>query len=652
MTTATTGGFSAVAALLLGGAVAIAQTVPDVPPPADGIVRALGDAVQPSLDGAAATPAQVTSELLAAAPAVGPLYATYARGLFEPPVAIDTNPDPNIVEVTLVAIPALWKFHPGVPTLVWTFNGTIPGPTIDAKKDDEVIVHFTNLVDTPMSIHWHGVEVPATMDGSHTSAPAIVRGGSFTYRFHVSRPSLFWYHPHHQSAEQVERGLYGALLVHDPVGDSALGLEASEHILVLDDALLAADGQFESFIPDEPADRAAYEANGREGNVLLVNGHAGRTLPVEPGGSQRLRIVNTANSRFMRLNVPGHDLFVIGTDGGLLESPQDHAPIGQVRDPDPTHGGIMVSDNDPNHGVLLTPGERADVVITPTGASGSLLPVEWHDWGRGRHFYYVDANGNVTLFHVHSAYPSLPPRKLFDLQLAGEGTTAADWASQHPQLRTITPLVPATDAKVLKITMGHTNADPQGNITFFMQTADGTRTGTPVPFPLVDSDAANKASVGETAVWEVTNAAHGDHNFHTHGFEFQPLSVDYFTCDSTLANPVFDHSESFPLEEKDSIRIPGPPQPGCTQDANGMVTCSPNCVLQAPGLCKPCQAGAAYTVLRAAVNFDATGRENDIEASGKIPQTNPPRSGGWMVHCHILEHSDNGMMTFFELRNP
>jgi FtsP/CotA-like multicopper oxidase with cupredoxin domain len=75
-------------------------------------------------------------------------------------------------------------------------------------------------------------------------------------------------------------------------------------------------------------------------------------------------------------------------------------------------------------------------------------------------------------------------------------------------------------------------------------------------------------------------------------------------------------------------------------------------VLQAPGLCKPCQAGAAYTVLRAAVNFDATGRENDIEASGKIPQTNPPRSGGWMVHCHILEHSDNGMMTFFELRNP
>jgi len=345
------------------------------------------------------------------------------------------------------------------------------------------------------------------------------------------------------------------------------------------------------------------------------------------------------------VNVPGHDLFQIGTDGGLLEAPQDHEPIGQVRDPDPTHGGVMVSDNDPNHGVLITPGERADVVVTPHGTSGELLPVEWHDWGRGRHFYYKDANGNVVLFHVHSAYPSLPPQKLFDLELVG--TNQSPTYSPPSQLRTIDRLLPSADASVLKLSMGHGDADPQGNITFWMQTATD---GTPLPFSLVDSSQANQATVGETAIWEVTNTSHGDHNFHTHGFEFQPLSVDYFTCDSTLQNAVFDHSETFAIEEKDSMRIPGPPQPGCTQDANGTVTCSPNCVLQAPGLCKACPLGTAYTKLRAAVRFDATGREDDIEAFGKIPQAG--HSGGWMVHCHILEHADRGMMTFFELRNP
>ena len=67
-------------------------------------------------------------------------------------------------------------------------------------------------------------------------------------------------------------------------------------------------------------------------------------------------------------------------------------------------------------------------------------------------------------------------------------------------------------------------------------------------------------------------------------------------------------------------------------------------------VCPQCQPGTAFTVLRAAVNFDATGREDDVEAFGKVPQ--PGRSGGWMVHCHILEHAERGMMSFFEVRNP
>ncbi|MGH7859474.1 MAG: multicopper oxidase family protein, partial [Candidatus Binatia bacterium] len=536
------------------------------------------------------------------------------------------NPDPKIVEVTLVAIPAVWEFRPGVPTLVWSLNGTIPGPTIEANVGDELIVHFTNLIDTPGGIHWHGVEVPATMDGSHASNAAIPLGGSFEYRFRVNRASLFWYHPHHDSAEQVERGLYGALLVHDPP-EVAAALPANERIVVLDDVVIDADGQFETFEVADPVGRATYQANGREGSLPIVNGRAGRTLPVENGVPLRLRVVNTANTRFMRLNVPGHELHLIGTDGGLLEAPQTRAEIGEVEDPDPSHCGQRVSDNDASHGVLATPGERVDVVLTPAGESGALLPVEWHDWGRGRHFYYKQADGEIALFHVHGAYPSLPPEKLFDLQLTGD-PQASDYTLPNP-LGDLTPL-DTTNAQVLKLTMGHGNPNADGDISFWMQEKDGT----PLPFPLVGSADANQATVGQTAIWEVKNTAHGDHNFHTHGFMFQPLSIEYVSCDPSL-----NRIETFDaVEEKDTIRIPGPPMPACTGTCGG------------PTECPICAPGTAYTILRAAVRFDDAGREHDIEAYGKFPQ--PDRSGGWMIHCHLLEHAESGMMTYFELRKP
>jgi len=623
------------------GSAASAQTLPQPPREADLVLDLLGDVLHPLLDEAAAVPTQLTSAVLEGAPVVGPLYATYARGDFEPPVAIDVNDDPDVVEVNIVAVPAVWEFRPGVPTVVWTFNGTIPGPTIEAKVGDEVIVHYTNLVQSPHggSIHWHGVEVPARMDGSHVSAPPIPFGGSFEYRFRVNRAALFWYHPHHQASEEVERGQYGALLVHDAAADEALGV-ANQRILVLDDVYLDGSGQFKSFLPARPEYRAAYLANGREElpqdgyeGTLLVNGRAGRILPVEPGVPLRLRMVNTANSRFMRVNVPGHDLHLIGTDGGLFEAPELRTPIQQVLDPDPTHGGIMVSDNDPDHGVLLTPGERADVILVPTGPSGSLLDVEWHDWARGRHYYYVAASGDVILTHVHGTYPSLEYQRMFSLQLAGEGP-APSWAPPS-HLRTIERLEPAPDAKRLQLTLGHGNPERSGDITFWMEEKDGV----PLPFPQMSSADVNQAMVGDVAIWEVKNTAHGDHNFHTHGFMFQPLEVEYWTCDETLTQSVFVRKETFDfLQEKDTIRIPGPPMPACYYNEQNI------------WICPICPTGTAYTLLRAAVRFDDEGGTREIEAHGKVPTAE--RSGGWMVHCHILEHAERGMMSFFEIRKP
>src|SRR6185436_10268401 len=117
----------------------------------------------------------------------------------QPPDAVDMNPDPTIVEVDIEAREALWEFIPGVPTKVWAFNGSIPGPTIRANVGDTVRVHFMNMLSEPSSIHWHGVQVPANMDGAQTTQAMVPPMGMFDYEFKVLTDGLYWYHPHFRS---------------------------------------------------------------------------------------------------------------------------------------------------------------------------------------------------------------------------------------------------------------------------------------------------------------------------------------------------------------------------------------------------------------------------------------------------------------------
>src|SRR5262245_28004355 len=131
--------------------------------------------------------------------------------------AQDTNPDPAIVEVSLTARIADVEVKPGAVVHAWTYDGHLPGPLVRARVGDRVIVHFTNELPQPTTIHWHGVRVPIEMDGvPGVSQPEVATGGTFTYDFVVRDAGLYWYHPHVMSAAQVGFGLYGALLVDDP----------------------------------------------------------------------------------------------------------------------------------------------------------------------------------------------------------------------------------------------------------------------------------------------------------------------------------------------------------------------------------------------------------------------------------------------------
>lgn len=533
----------------------------------------------------------------------------------EPPVqdrlglvlAEDLNSDPFVVEIELVAAEAELPLREGSPTQGYAFNGVSPGPLIEANVGDTLIVHFRNELPEPSTIHWHGVAVPANMDGSNISQGEVPAGGSFRYEFKLLRAGTFWYHPHFKTAEQVEKGLYAPLVVRDP-GEESLGFPSRDLTMLIDDVSLDDENQLTDFVIEEPLERAETTLNGREGNVFLVNGREGRTHFVRRGVPERWRIINPANSRFMRLSIAGHRLVRIGGDQGLISRPEWIDPVGLV--PNPVRPSQLISDPDPSLGLLLMPGERAEVIFTPLAEVGSELVLEWHDLKRGRHSAGFNDQGEIMLGH---ALPdgTLPPQPVLRI-VVEEGV---EDASEYEPPATLRPTAPidASDADTIVATFGHSMPTPEGDITFFTYMVDGT----PRPFPMLSAEEAPTVFVGETRIWEVVNLTEGVHPFHQHGFSFQPIEIEYIDMDNPANNRIvpFEH-----VEDKDTVLVP--PRPGSVRMRS-------------------------RTILRAAVHFDDTGREGEVAASGKEPGEDT--SGGWLFHCHVLEHSASGMMGFFNL---
>ena len=263
--------------------------------------------------------------------------------------AQDLSPDPHIVEVNLDATYAEWTLTPGQTVHAMTYNGTVPGPLIEAHVGDTLVVHFVNHLTEPTTIHWHGVRVPANMDGSPMAQSPVPPGGSFDYQFKLTDAGTFWYHPHADEPVQMEHGMYGAIVVR---GDNEPALDA-EGVVMLDDLTLGTDGQIAA-----PAG-AIEEHTGREGPVSLLNGRTDLTLPIRAGQRQRWRIVNAGSARFYRLAIPGHTFTVLGTDGGFVAQPYEATEL------------------------FLVPGDRLDVVVTGSASASTATTLQNLPYDRG-----------------------------------------------------------------------------------------------------------------------------------------------------------------------------------------------------------------------------------------------------------------------------
>lgn len=403
--------------------------------------------------------------LLVACGSEGSAPPSEARDSFAAALLTDVSPDPNVVEVQLVAAPAVVEYLPGKRTEVWAYRdgakpgsvGSVPGPRLEAKRGDEVIVHFRNDLPEPTTIHWHGLRLPVTMDGSTSSQASIPPGGTFDYRFRVEDAGTFWFHPHVRGHEQIEKGLYAPFVVR---GEEDLDVTA-DRTFVVDDVKLEASG---ALAESDALDMMV----GKQGNVLLLSGKREGTITVERGARQRWRFVNSANGRYFKLRLAGHPLLVIGTDGGLVPTP-------------------YATDT-----LLIAPGERYEVLVSFDEAEGSRTKLETLYYDRGHEL------------------PDQGPRLLAEVVVAGRIERAL--RPVPAELRTIEPLAVSSSTSVKRLVLQEREAKDGPVFSISDQTW-------PFNKPVM-------VKQGELEIWEIESPPEMDHPFHLHGMFFQVLGAD------------------------------------------------------------------------------------------------------------------------------
>ena len=195
-----------------------------------------------------------------------------------------------------------------------SYNGSIPGPTLNVQQGSEIVVNVTNEGDLETTVHWHGLRLENKYDGvPHATQAPIPVGGSYSYRIQVPDPGLYWYHPHIREDYTQELGLYGNIVVVPAEGDYWPPVDR-DFIITLDDLLLE-DGRIAPFSRTE----TSYAAMGRFGNVFLVAGDPDLHLTAAVGEVVRLWLTNTASTRVFNVRLPGAQVKLVGGDGGRVE---------------------------------------------------------------------------------------------------------------------------------------------------------------------------------------------------------------------------------------------------------------------------------------------------------------------------------------------
>jgi FtsP/CotA-like multicopper oxidase with cupredoxin domain len=219
------------------------------------------------------------------------------------PLAYREENGVKVFELTTKAVQ--WSILDGTTVTAFTYNGTVPGPMIRVTEGDQVRVVVKNELPDATAVHWHGVEVPNSMDGvPGVTQDAIEPGETFTYEFVAKPAGTFMYHSHFEADVQVSAGLYAPFII-DPK-ESEANPPAVDKTLMISEWLMR-DGQTFATMP----------MSGMEPNFFTINGKAfpaTEQITVKKGEVVRLRLIGIG--QFIHpMHLHGFPFKIVATDG-------------------------------------------------------------------------------------------------------------------------------------------------------------------------------------------------------------------------------------------------------------------------------------------------------------------------------------------------
>lgn len=407
-------------------------------------------------------------------------------------------------------------------TPIWGYEGQTPGPLLRVRQGERLTRQFVNELPQASTVHWHGIRIANAMDG----VPALTQTATppnktFLYDFTAPDAGTYWYHPHNRTWEQMARGLYGALIVDEPVPPKV----DHDKVLLIDDWRLTRDAR----IAENFGAMMDWSHGGRTGNWITVNGKGDFSIPIRHRDRLRLRLVNTANARIFSLGLQGLDGWIVALDGQPLTTP---LPTGRM---------------------ILAPAQRIDLIVDTTGLPGTKAHLISFERQRQLSITSFDIAGEARTERLPIPSP-LTPNPVSPLGALGKArrTTLRMEGGAMGGMR---------GAMMGGRMMGMRALVDTGKVWAFNGVADMPEK------PLL------KASAGETVRIEMINDTAWPHAMHLHGHHFRKV-----------------------------------------------------------------EAGNATGPLRDTL---LVGRSETAEIA--FVADNP---GDWLLHCHMLEHSAGGMMTW------
>ena len=370
------------------------------------------------------------------------------------------------------------EFLPGKQTPTAGVNGPYLGPTVRLRRGELVDLVVHNNLDEGTTMHWHGMHVPARMDG--TPHQMIEPGASWTASFQVNQQAApLWYHPHPhgRTGRQVYRGVSGLMWI-DDANSEALDLPRTYG--VDDIPLVIQDRQFD----DDGAFRFALNQGAVYGDTMLINGTWNPFLNVE-ARLIRFRLLNGSNARIYYIGFDDDRRFhQIGTDGGFLETPLH------------------------TNRVVLAPGERAEILVDfSDGAelvlksypeAGLLETIESYLGGIG--------TGNLQLLKILPRTAKSPTHAI------------------QERLNSVPRIDPGTAAKTRPMVLAGPIQGGRGGRCGGRGRGRGQGQGLPINGKLMDMSRIDEVvRLGDVEIWEVTNRGGQPHPFHVHLVQFQIL---------------------------------------------------------------------------------------------------------------------------------